>query len=186
MTSRERIVDGLLVLAAQAGQIDAFERLAARWHPRLLRHARQLTGDAEGGREAVQDAWVAIARGLGRLDDPARFGPWAFRITGRRCGDWIERRMRTRRHSAGIDEARDAPATTDAPDDALARARDALRRLDPERRALMAMFYIEGFSVAEIAQVLEISAGTVKSRLYRAREGLRAALEVRNGRAAGS
>jgi len=185
MTSRERVVDEMLVLAAQVGQIDAFERLAARWYPRLLRHARRLTGNAEGAREAVQDAWVAIARGLGRLDDPARFGPWAFRITGRRCGDWIERRARTRRRSAGMDKAGDAPATTDALGDALARARDALRRLDPQRRALMAMFYIEGLSVAEIAQALELPAGTVKSRLYHAREGLRAALEVRNGRAVG-
>jgi len=84
-----------------------------------------------------------------------------------------------------MDEACDAPATTDALGDALARARDALRRLDPQRRALMAMFYIEGLSVAEIAQALELPAGTVKSRLYHAREGLRAALEVRNGRAVG-
>jgi len=186
MTSRERVVDEMLVLAAQAGETDAFDRLATRWYPRLLRHARRLTGDAEGAREAVQEAWVAIARGLGRLDDPARFGPWAFRITGRRCGDWIERRVRARRRGAGMDEARDAPATTDPPGDALARARDALRRLDPQRRALMAMFYIEGLSVAEIGQVLEIPAGTVKSRLYHAREELRAALEVRNGQTVGS
>jgi RNA polymerase sigma-70 factor (ECF subfamily) len=60
--------------------------------------------------------------------------------------------------------------------------RDALRRLDPDRRALMAMFYVEGLTVAEIASVLEIPAGTVKSRLYYARARLRAALEVCNER----
>ncbi len=183
MRGREQVVDELLVLAAQAGQVEAFERLAARWYPRLLRHARRLTGDSEGAREAVQEAWLAVARGLRRLEDPARFAPWVFRITGRRCFEWIAGRSRTRRRAADLDEAAAAPAPSGADPDDVMRVRKALRRLEPERCALLAMFYVEGLTIAEIAAVLGIPAGTVKSRLYHARERLRAVLEVRNGQA---
>jgi len=178
MRSREQVVDEMLVLAAQARQVEAFERLAARWHPRLLRHARRLTGDLEGAREAVQEAWLAIARGLRRLQDPARFGAWALRITGRRCADWIGRRRRARHLTTGLEAADRALVPADESGDRLARVRDLLQRLEPEQRALMAMFYVEGFSVAEIATALGVPAGTVKSRLYHARERLRASLEV--------
>lgn len=178
MRSRERAVDEMLVLAAQARQVEAFEHLAARWHPRLLRHAWRLTRDPEGAQEVVQEAWVGIARGLSRLRDPAGFGSWALRITACRCADWIARRRRMRQQSAELDAASALASPTDVCGDNLARVRGALRRLDAERQALMAMFYVEGLSVAEIAQVLDIPAGTVKSRLYDAREQLRATLEV--------
>jgi RNA polymerase sigma factor (sigma-70 family) len=179
--TRERILDELLVLAAQARQVDAFERLATRWHPRLLRHARRLTGDADGARDAVQEAWLAIARGLGRLQDPACFGAWALRITGRRCADWVTRRRRTRERFSELDAAADVAASPDELGDDLSRVREALRGLGPEPRALMAMYYTEGLSVTEIAKVLGVPVGTVKSRLFHARERLRAALEVCDG-----
>jgi RNA polymerase sigma factor (sigma-70 family) len=178
--TRQEVIDDLLVLAAQAGDLGAFERLATRWHPRLFRHARRLTGNVEGARDATQEAWVAIVRGLGRLQDPARFAPWALRITGRRCADWIARRSQTRRRNAGRDPASvPSPAGPDADD--LSRVRDALRRLDRNDRLLLAMFYLEGLSVAEIAHACAVPPGTVKSRLFHARERLRAALEVCDG-----
>lgn len=74
MRTLANVVDEYLVLGAQQGQVEAFESLARRWHPRLLRHARRLTGETEGAQEAVQDAWLSIARGLARLQDPASFG----------------------------------------------------------------------------------------------------------------
>jgi RNA polymerase sigma-70 factor (ECF subfamily) len=179
--TREDVIDDLLVLAAQAGDLGAFERLATRWHPRLFRHARRMTGDVEGARDATQEAWVAIVRGLGRLKDPARFAPWALRITGRRCADWIARRRQARSRNAGRDPASVviSPAGPDADD--LSRVRDALRRLDRSDRLLLAMFYLEGFSVPEIAHACSVPPGTVTSRLFHARERLRAVLEVSDG-----
>ena len=110
MRSRERIIDEMLVIAAQAGQVEAFDCLAARWHPRLLRHAWRLTGDPEGAHEAAQEAWMAVARGLWRLKDPACFGPWALRIVSRRCADWIKRRRHSRQHTTELAAAFQAPA----------------------------------------------------------------------------
>ena len=178
MRTREQIVDEMLVLAAQARHVEAFGRLAERWHRRLLRHALRTTGDPEGAREAVQEAWVAIARGLRKLHDPACFGAWALRITTRRCTDWIARQKRERGRRADLGAALQAPAPPEGRADRLASARELLRRLDSDQRSLMAMFYLEGLSVAEISRVLDIPAGTVKSRLFHARGKLRAALEV--------
>ncbi|MDO8834144.1 MAG: sigma-70 family RNA polymerase sigma factor [Vicinamibacterales bacterium] len=181
MRTREDVIDDLLVLAAQAGDVGAFERLAARWHPRLLRHARRMTGDSEGARDATQEAWVAIVRGLGRLQDPARFAPWALRITSRRCADWIARRRHARSHNAGRDPGSEGTLPTGPDADDLSSVRDAIRRLDRSDRLLLAMFYLEGYSVAEIAHACSVPPGTVKSRLFHARERVRAALEVSDG-----
>lgn len=178
MRSRERVVDEMLVLAAQAGQVDAFARLVALWQPRLLRHAWWLTRDREGMRETVQDAWMAIVRGLPRLRDPACFGSWALCIVGRRSADWIRRRQQTRQRSAQLDDASMPAAPNTAPGNERVRLQEAIRCLESGSRLLLVMFYLENLTVAEIARVLGIPAGTVKSRLYHAREQLRAVLEV--------
>jgi RNA polymerase sigma-70 factor (ECF subfamily) len=176
--TREAVVNDLLVLAAQGGDPGAFEHLATRWHPRLFRHARRLIGDMDGARDATQEAWVAIVRGLGRLRDPASFGPWALRLTDRRCADWIARRCQARSRTDARDPAAVPASPAGADADNLSRVRDALRQLDRNDRLLLAMFYLEGFSVAEIAHAGAVPPGTVKSRLFHARERLRAVLEV--------
>ncbi|MEW6336047.1 MAG: RNA polymerase sigma factor [Acidobacteriota bacterium] len=178
MLARQRIVDDLLVLAAQAGHVGAFDRLAIRWYPRMLRHARHLTGDAEGARDVVQESWIAVAHGLLHLRDAGAFPAWALRIVTRRAAEWIARHRLRRELLAPIDDHPDLPAPPDRRADDRARVRDALRRLEREPRTLLSMYYVDGLSVGEIAQVLEIPAGTVKSRLYHARARLRAALEV--------
>ncbi|MBP7867002.1 MAG: sigma-70 family RNA polymerase sigma factor [Acidobacteria bacterium] len=178
MRSRNRIIEELLVLATQSGRAEAFARLAELWHPRMMRYALRLTSDREGAREAVQDAWMAVARGLMRLQDPACFAPWALCIVRSRCADWIRRRQCLRRENTGLDAAAPLAATAEPRGDNRYRLRRAVRGLDPEPQALVEMFYLESLTVAEIARILEIPAGTVKSRLYHVRERLRAILEV--------
>jgi len=175
--TRGDVVDDLLVLASEAGDASAFERLASRWHPRLLRHARRLTGDAEAASDIAQDTWMAVVRGLPRLRDPASFGAWALRIAGRKAADWIGRRVQTRtRMAAPKAAAPDTPA-----DDRIALLRAAFRALAAPDRLLVTLYYVDGYSVAETALILGVPAGTVKSRLFHARERLRAELEVSDG-----
>ena len=73
----DQVLTEYLVLSAQDGNADALELLARRWHGRLLSHARRLTDQPDGGEDVMQEAWGSILRQLGRLRDPARFGPWA-------------------------------------------------------------------------------------------------------------
>jgi RNA polymerase sigma-70 factor (ECF subfamily) len=179
--TRGDVVDDLLVLASQAGDASAFERLVARWHPRILRHARRLTGDADAASDVAQDTWIAVVRGLPRLRDPARFGAWALRIAGWRAADWIGRRVQTRTRMAEAARAPGAAGANALADDRVTRLRTAVRSLAPSDRLLVTLYYVDGYSVAETAVILGVPAGTVKSRLSHARERLRAELEVSDG-----
>lgn len=176
MRTREDILDQLLVLRIQGGDVGALESLARRWHPRLLRHAVRLTGQLEAGADVAQEAWVAIVRGLGRLEDSSRFRSWAYRIVTRRSTDWIRRRQRRRRLASRI-ALEPAPPSASERQDEIRQVREALGRMPADRRALLSMYYVEGLSVGEIAEALSIPTGTVKSRLYHARNRLRASLE---------
>jgi RNA polymerase sigma-70 factor (ECF subfamily) len=178
----ERIYDEYLVVAAQAGDRAAWERLVARWQPRLLRHAWRLTGHADRAADLVQDAWVDIWKGLRRLEDVVAFPAWAFRIVTRRCHRAFGE---TDRERAGMRELAEVSAESDdaegaeaiARDIDLARVRAAMAALPPAQRAALSLFHLEALSVAEIAIALDVPPGTVKTRLMHARRKLRAVLE---------
>lgn len=178
--TKDRVFDEYLAASARAGDRRAFERLAARWQPKLLAHASRLTGDIEMGRDAAQDGWGDIVKGLPRLNDAALFPAWAYRIVTRRAVDAVRRKARTRKLNAAY-AAEHAEASQPADDIETAADRAplnrALRDLPPEQRVVIALHYREGFSVAEIAAALETPAGTVKTRLMHARRKLSAALK---------
>lgn len=171
--SRTRIYEEFLVLETQRGSSEAFDRLVRQVQPSLLAHARRLSGP-EVALDVTQDAWLAIARGIRRLDDPARFRGWALRIVSRSCADALSssRRRREREEAAAEERRRDGGEECDD-------LSELLVILPPDERAVLSLYYLERFSVKEIAEVLEIPKGTVKSRLYRARESCREILQRR-------
>jgi RNA polymerase sigma-70 factor (ECF subfamily) len=175
-----RVFDEYLAAAARAGDRGAFGRLAERWQPKLLAHAWRLMGEAEAARDVAQDAWVDIARGLERLEDASLFPAWAYRVVSRRAADAIRKRVRSRRldatFAAGAPPTDDTAGRLEAAADAEPLAR-AIAGLPPEQRAAVALFYLEDFSVAEVAAAMNVPAGTVKTRLMHARTKLRAALK---------
>ena len=177
--TREQLLDEYLVASARLGDRRAFDLLARRWNGKLLAHAWRLTGDADAARDAAQESWVEIVRGLRRLRDDRAFPAWAFQIVSRRCARQVGRRQRDRvLAAAAAAEAADdatAPAGEDIP--AMARLRRALAALPPEQRAAVGLFYLEDLGVAGTAAALDVPAGTVKTRLMHARRKLRAALE---------
>lgn len=171
------VASELLVLHCQAGDERALAALYEHWGPRLARHAARLTGRQDAVADVCQDAWLAIARGIGRLDDPARFPAWAYRIVSRRCADWVRQRVRARSSTTALDGEHAAPAE-DLPDaDEISRLRHAMRRLPPDQQAVLALHYGEGLGVRDIAVALAVPIGTVKSRLHHARRTLSDALE---------
>lgn len=181
MTTPGPAYDELLVLRSQDGDAGALDELVNRWQTRFFRHAYRLTANRDSARDAVQEAWIAIVRGLTRLDDPSRFAPWAYRILSNKCVDWVRKQGRRRRFDQTLVERQrpeDAVIEPDPEgDEARQRVVGALRCLPPAQQALLALFYQDGFGVGEIAQILEIPAGTVKSRLFHARNALKGALE---------
>ena len=168
----ERLYDELLVTLIQGGDSRAAERLAARWQPRLARTARRLLGNGEQALGAVQESWLSILRGIAGLRDPSRFAPWAFGILRRRCADRI-RAQQTKRTRDG--EIEIEPATENDAEDGLA-IRQAFALLPSDQRLAAQLFFVEGLTLAEIAEVQEVPVGTAKSRLFHARRKLKAVL----------
>lgn len=173
------IQDELLVLQCQDGDREALETLVGRWQPRLARLAWRLTAEREAAREIVQDSWLAIVRGLRRLDDPARFRTWAYRIVTNKCADWTRRRVVQRGVTKDLRDAAASANRSSATNsaDEVDRIRGALAKLPDEQRAILSLHYLDEMGVREIARVLGVPEGTVKSRLYHARNGLKQALE---------
>lgn len=176
----ERILDEYLAAAARTGDRAAWERLVARWQPRLLRHAWRLTGHPDLARDMVQEAWVEILRGLRRLDDVAAFPAWAFRIVTRRCARAVRGRQLERARLVEVELEAVTPSEQDAAGERaseLAIVRAAMQALPAPQRAALSLFYLEDLSVAEIAVALDVPPGTVKTRLMHARRKIRARLE---------
>lgn len=155
----------------------ALDELIRRWQERLWRHAFRLTSDPEAAWDVLQETLFAISRGIGGLVEPAAFPGWAYRIATNQCHDFLRRKRRQRLSMESFFNEQPAalkhnPSSLRAMD-----LREAITHLPPALQTLLALRYEEGFSVAEIAGILEIHEGTVKSRLYTARQHLRAQLE---------
>jgi RNA polymerase sigma-70 factor (ECF subfamily) len=174
METARRLQDELLVLGARSGDREAFRGLVQRWQEPLWRHAFRLTGRAEVASDVVQDAWLAIATKIGALRDAGSFPAWAYRIVSRGANA-ARRRRPALAPSTEIGEVA-APAP-DEPSSAVELLRRALRRLPGDRRAILALHYVDGLGLSEIATALAIPEGTVKSRLHTARAELRALVE---------
>jgi RNA polymerase sigma factor (sigma-70 family) len=93
------IQDQLLVMDAQAGSRAALEELVRRWYSKLRQHAFNLTSDQQAAWDIAQKSWYDIIRGLRRLNDPAHFQAWAYKITTHRAMDWL-RDQRRHQHTS--------------------------------------------------------------------------------------
>jgi len=168
--TRRKIADEWLILACQDGDADAFNRLVARWQKPLWRHARRVTGRDDLAWEALQEAWIAIVKGLRRLADPARFSAWAHRIVRHKSIDLVRGDRRRMEALAAAGQLREQRGESGVDTEALALA---IKSLAPKHREVLALHYRDGFDVAEIGALLEIPQGTVKSRLHHARQQLK-------------
>jgi RNA polymerase sigma-70 factor (ECF subfamily) len=166
-----------LVERAQHGDHDAFAILARGAVGRLGAAARLILRDPELARDAVQEALIGAWRDIPGLRDPDRFDAWLYRLTVRACLSVARRR---RRRPVEIDIE---PVEIRADGDFAAAIADrdqldrALRRLDPERRALVVMHLYVGLPLPEVASQLGIPLGTAKSRLNRSLTALRLAVD---------
>ena len=183
MDHEPEIRSGILVLRCQQGDGEAFAELVAYWHRRLLAHACRLTGEPQAAADVVQEAWMAAAKGLARLADADAFPCWIHRIVTHKAADWVRRARRQRGLAAELsgrerERARVAPADA-ANRRAIETLSEALEHLPPVQRAVIGLYYVDGFSTDEIAEIVGIPRGTVKSRLHAARERIRALVEGR-------
>ena len=170
------VLDEWLVALAKGGSALALGQLVTRWSPRLLRHASRLLGDMDQAQDAVQDAWVGAARGLRGLEDPARFPAWMFALVSRRCADRVRRAVRDRRLAVEVQGLGGPRAEVSGADQRLDLSQ-AVAGLPVEQRLVVSLHYGEGLGIDEIAAAHGLPPGTVKSRLFAARQTLKRFLE---------
>lgn len=171
--------DAELAALAQAGDREAFGELVARYAPQARRVARAILGNAADADDAAQDGFLAALKHLGRYDPARPFGPWLMRIVANAARD----RWRRRKVRAAEVISPSLPAGEPGPDRTAERRlfdealRAALARLPEQQRLAVVLFDVEGYSHREIAQILDLPEGTVRSHVFHARRALRKALE---------
>jgi RNA polymerase sigma factor (sigma-70 family) len=173
--------DELLVVRAQLGSRSALEDLVARWQRPVWLYVRRML-DAERADDVAQEAWIAVVRALPRLREPDQFAPWLFTIVRRAALNRL-RGQYTDRHDLvgtfGSDHDRSDGGARN-PVDALVDRAEMVARLAGLpllEREVLVLHYLEDLSVEDCAQVCGVPAGTIKSRLNRARRMLREHVE---------
>lgn len=165
--------DGDLVTRARAGDERAAGELVTRHAQTAWRAAYAITGREDLADEAVQDGFERAFGALDRFDATRRFAPWICRIVANRALTLVARG----RPAVEFDEMLHGVDEDDR-DGAAREVRAALRALDPDRRAVVVLRIVLGFSPDESASILDVPVGTIHSRLSRGLADLRRALEV--------
>lgn len=176
-------IDTRLVTRAKKGDVAAFESLYRWYNDRLYNFVRQLPLPPEDAADVVQESFIRAWNSLPSLRNDAMFGSWLHRIALNRGRDLLERR--TRRPVVPIDDLSPEGTSTDIADgssgpeqelikdDMSTAVRRAVSTLSDDHRLVVTMHHMEGMDVQSISEALNISKGTVMSRLSRARESLR-------------
>jgi RNA polymerase sigma-70 factor (ECF subfamily) len=172
------VTDAELAAEAAAGNAEAFGKLIERHAPQIRRVTRAILSEPADADDAAQEAFLACWRYLGRYDPARPFGPWLIRIAVNAARD-VRRRQRSRPTEP---LAPDLALVQAGPDRRAARAElreslnHALGELPERQRLAVVLFDAEGYSHREIAGMLGVAEGTVRSDVFHARRALRVAL----------
>jgi RNA polymerase sigma-70 factor (ECF subfamily) len=165
--------DEWLAKRSARGDADAFEQLVLRYQDRLYTLALRVTLSDADARDCVQEGLISAWRAIDRFRGDARFSTWIYRIVLRKAYDTLDKRKRT------ADPVEEIHATShDRSSDDRLDLIAALGALEPEFRAAAVACDVIGMSMEEAAEALGVPAGTVKSRLHRARARMAAELEA--------
>jgi RNA polymerase sigma factor, sigma-70 family len=171
------IRDQLLVMRWQDGESAAMNELVDRWYKRLWRHARRLTDSDDDATEVMQNAWLGMIKTIRRLDDPARFKYWAYRIVTNKSADFIRQRVWYKEKTQSLGHIEPVAPVENVPEESLTRM---LSKLSLEHRTVISLRYAEELSLEEIALLLNLPLGTVKSRIHYALESLQKMAQKEN------
>jgi RNA polymerase sigma factor (sigma-70 family) len=172
-TSPQTVADELLAIRCALGERDAFDALIARWHEPIWRYLRRLTNSDDAAADLSQDTWLKVLRGIASLREPGSLRPWLFGIARRVAMDRLRRQYTQAVDADAVLEELPAPIVDVDLDSDLTSLEAGMSALPLRERETLALFYLRELSIEQIAGLLDVPAGTVKSRLFRARQLLR-------------
>jgi RNA polymerase sigma-70 factor, ECF subfamily len=180
---KDAIYEELLALRCRRGDPAALEELVRAWEKRLLYFIRRLVKNEQDAWDILQQTWLRVLPGIRALKDPQRLTPWLYQVA--RNTAFNHARLQAV-YRAGLEEHADA----DLPDEDAAvvefdhaeEVHAALERLSLPHREVLTLYFLEDLTIAEIAGVIGVQPGTVKSRLFYARRALRDILQKESAR----
>jgi RNA polymerase sigma-70 factor (ECF subfamily) len=174
----DRTEESQLITRTCQGDQAAFGQLVEQHRGRLLRVCFRLLGNVEDAKDVAQEAFLQAYVGLDRFREGSRFSTWLYRIAVNRCLNALQRRgPRAEPLAEALPDPLPTPDRVYAQRELGNRLDQALERLGPELRAAVVLRDCLGLAYAEVAEVLDIPLGTVKSRISAARWALRQSLE---------
>jgi RNA polymerase sigma-70 factor (ECF subfamily) len=180
----EADADQEIVAQCRNGDWEAFAKLVLKYQNRVLTLATRILDNRSEAEDVAQDVFVKVFQSLPDFRGASRFSTWLYRITVNHCLNHLRRRTRQQQTLVGTEpeewmqESRTAnPQQTLEQKERWALVQAKLQLLSPEHRTIVLLRDFEGLSYDEIADVLQLESGTVKSRLHRARMELKALLE---------
>jgi RNA polymerase sigma-70 factor (ECF subfamily) len=161
------VEDRDLILKAQRGDVDAYNLLVSRWEKRIFNYLLRLVRNREDALDLCQDVLLKVYQNLRKLEDPARFAPWMYRIAHNEAYSMLRRKkpeddLETAQFDLPSPGGGMLPVETALAVDA------ALRRLSEEQREAVVLKIYQGFKFEEMSEILGCPLSTVKSRLYTA------------------
>jgi RNA polymerase sigma-70 factor (ECF subfamily) len=162
-----------IALRCQAGEPEAFEDLIAVMERPLLYYAASLTGNPDSALDVLQEVWIKVVRGIGKLKDPGSLRSWLYTITHGIAVDRIRRNaLRERAEEVELEGFQEAEEPSFTGEDAAA-IHQALSQIGLLHREVLVLHFLEDLSIAEIAGVVGCSEGTVKSRMHYAKRAMK-------------
>jgi len=173
----------LLLLRLRRGDRQAFREIVTLWERRLFYFLRRLSGDESQAWDLLQQTWLKALRGIGSVREPRRLNAWLYTVARRAAADRIRELAADRlRHSdeTELDGLTDDSTGFEQLENA-ALVHYGLDKLPLAQREVLTLFFLEDFSLAEVAEILQLPIDTVKSRLHRAKAALREIIQREGG-----
>lgn len=174
----DAIPDRELIAQLCQGSLEALGQLYDRHQLMVYRTALAITGDPEAAADLLQDVFLRLHRFAGRIDLERPLEPWLYRMTANLSYTWVKRHTRWGKSLEDIAEWlmggwKNPPLQQVELNDAWRQTQRALSALPISQRVVVVLYYLNDFSLQEIAEALEIPVGTVKSRLHYGRQALK-------------
>ncbi len=184
MANQESKTDEALVMAYQTGDRTALTLLVKRWHKQFCNTSFWIVKDADVAKDVAQDSWQTIILKMDDLNKPGSFKSWALRIVRNKSMDVLRTDLRsiTKKEKYKVEQENQLIENEDVSENDTIKQKlgEAIKNLPYEQHSVVKLFYHEEYTLKEIAQLMQISVGTVKSRLFHAREKLKKTLKSYN------
>jgi RNA polymerase sigma-70 factor, ECF subfamily len=176
--NKQAVLLELFVLRCKRGEKQAFDELISQWEGRLFYYVRRLVASEEDAWDVLQQTWLKVFKGIKSLDDPLRLPTWLYQIARRTVASHWRGHYR---EQAQLEENADLNQVAETDQDwhfeDAEHVHRALGRISPTHREVLTLCFLEDLDLEQMAEVLDIPLGTVKSRLCYAKRALRAVLE---------